>query len=317
MATIVTLTMNPALDTSTAVDRVVPEHKLRCGPLRFAPGGGGINVARAIRQLGGTAKPIYTCGGPFGRMLQQLLDAEGLEHQPVTIAGQTRASFTAGEEASDQQYRFTMPGPQIQATEWQHCLEILSSLDPRPDYLVAGGSLPPGVPDDFYAQVAQITAETGTRLIVDTSGEALHSAVYRGPGIYAIKPNLRELRTLARDELADERQQEKLARSLIEQGRSEVVMLSLGAAGGLLVTAEGSERLRAPTVPIRSKIGAGDSTVAGFTLGLARDMALRDAVRFGVAAGAAAVMTPGTALCRREDTERLHEQIAVDTDLLS
>lgn len=312
MATIVTLTMNPALDTSADVDRVVPDHKLRCGPPRFAAGGGGINVARAIGQLGGRAKSIYTSGGPFGRMLQQLLDEEGLEHQPVAIAGQTRESFTAGEAGSDQQYRFTMPGPQIQDAEWQHCLELLSNLDPRPDYLVASGSLPPGVPDDFYAQVAQITAETGTRLIVDTSGAALHAAVHRGPGIYAIKPNLRELRTLARDELADERQQEQLAHSLMKQGRSEVVILSLGAAGVLLVTADGSERLRAPTVPIRSKIGAGDSTVAGFTLALARSMALRDAVRFGVAAGAAAVTTPGTALCRRDDTERLYEQIAVE-----
>lgn len=310
MATIITLTMNPALDISAEIDRVVPEHKLRCGPPDFAPGGGGINVARAIAKLGGTATAIYTRGGPFGEMLRDLLDDEGMKTRPVTIAGPTRMSFTAGETSSEQQYRFAMPGPTLQEAEWQHCLDILANLDPRPDYLVASGSLPPGVPVDYYARLSRITAAGGSRLIVDTSGEALRATLREGQGVYAIKPNLRELRALAGDELVDEQQQEDLARDIIARGQSEVLILSLGAAGVLLVTAEGSERLRAPTVPIRSKIGAGDSTVAGFTLGLARAMPLRAAVRFGIAAGAAAVMTPGTELCRREDTERLYDQIA-------
>ncbi len=313
MAKIVTLTMNPALDISADVDRVVPEHKLRCGQPDFAPGGGGINVARAIARLGGAAGAIYTCGGPFGRLLQDLLNAEDLTSQAVAIVGPTRMSFTAGEQSSQQQYRFAMPGPQLQETEWQRCLDMLASLDPAPDYLVASGSLPPGVPIDFYARLSRITAAKHSRLIVDTSGEALRATLAEGRGVYAVKPNLRELRILAGNELADEQQQEAVARDIIAQGQSEVLILSLGAAGALLVTADGSERLRAPTVPIRSKIGAGDSTVAGFTLGLARGMPLRAAVRFGIAAGAAAVMTPGTELCRREDTERLYEQIAAQT----
>jgi len=128
--------------------------------------------------------------------------------------------------------------------------------------------------------------------------------------VFLVKPNVRELGELVDAELTSEQQQLAAARDLIRQGRCEVVVLSLGAGGALLITADNGEHIRTPTVPIRSKVGAGDSMVAGIVLGLSRDLTLSDAVRYGVAAGAAAVMTPGTELCRREDTERLFEQMS-------
>ena len=170
-----------------------------------------------------------------------------------------------------------------------------------------GQASPPGVPDDFYARLARLGDELGAKVIVDTSQRALCAAVEAG--VYLIKPNLRELSQLAGRDLEDEADQERVAGEIVRNGGARYVVVSLGAAGVLLVSEDGCERMRAPTVPIKSKVGAGDSMVAGIVLSLARGMPPREAVRFGVAAGAAAVMTPGTELCRREDTERLYERI--------
>jgi len=310
MEPILALTMNPAIDKGTGVDNVVPERKLRCHQPSFEPGGGGINVARAITKLGGTALILYPAGGPPGTMLEHLLDQEGLEHRKIPIRGWTRENLTVYEETSGQQFRFGMPGPDMSTSEWEECLQTFADVRPPPAYIVVSGSLPPGVPGDFYARVAAVAHKDGARVIVDTSGEALAMAVQEG--VFLIKPNLRELGHLTGVEIRGEAEQEEVARGIIQEGRSEVVVVSLGAAGALLVTKEGSRRFRAPTVPIKSKVGAGDSMVAGIVLGLAQGRSLADAVRLGVAAGAAAVMTPGTELCRREDTERLYEGLISD-----
>jgi 6-phosphofructokinase 2 len=167
------------------------------------------------------------------------------------------------------------------------------------------------VPDDTYAAVAEAAHSLGARPILDTSGAALRQAME--PGWFLLKPNLRELEHLAGRSLDSEPEQRDAARDFIERGWCEVVVLSMGAAGALLLTADRTEHVRSPTVPIESRVGAGDSMVAGLTLALARGLGLSDAVHFGVAAGAAAVMTPGTELCRRADTERLFEQMRAET----
>jgi 6-phosphofructokinase 2 len=200
-----------------------------------------------------------------------------------------------------------MPGPSVTEPEWQKCLTDLASLNFRPDYIVASGSLPPGVPDDFYTLVARISHQLGARLIVDTSGQALCEAV-KG-GVYLLKPNMNELKSLVGKDLKDEYQIESEVKKLIKSGKSEIVVVSLGAAGVMMVSKEGTERVRAPTVPIISKVGAGDSTVGGIVLSLARGMSIRDAVTYGVASGSATVMTPGSQLCRREDVERLYNNM--------
>jgi 6-phosphofructokinase 2 len=304
---IATLTMNPAIDKSSAVAQVVAEWKLRCDPPEYEPGGGGINVSRAIRKLGGDSVAFYPAGGLAGRMLSDLLDREGLQHQSMSIAGVTRENFTVLEKSTGQQYRFGMPGPTLQEEEWRQCLEEISHLLPQVDCLVASGRLPPGVPADFYGLLAKLVKEQNTRLIVDTSGDALRLAVEEG--VFLIKPNLQEFAELTGQERVDELLEEHLARELVSTNKSEAVVVSLGAAGVLVATPDGMERVQAPLVPINSKVGAGDSTVAGIVLALARGQSWREAIRFGVAAGAAAVMTPGTELCLREDVERLYEQL--------
>lgn len=307
MKTILTLTINPAIDASTTVDHVVPERKLRCEPPRFDPGGGGINVSRAIKRLGGESIALYTAGGFPGQMLQKLLDNEGLRHQPIPVEGLTRENLHVYEESTGQQFRFNMPGAPLAEAEWRLCLDMLATFQPRPDYVVLSGSLAPGVPEDFYASAARDARRLGARVILDTNGEPLRLAVQEG--VFLLKPNFRELGQLAGTKAEDEARLEASAEQLIADGRCEAVVVSLAAAGAILVTREGSERLMAPPVRAVSKVGAGDSMVAGIVLSLARGGSLREAARFGVAAGTATVMQEGTQLCRREDAERLYAQM--------
>ena len=303
MNTVVTFTPNPAIDASTAVDRVIADRKLRCGAPRFDAGGGGINVARVIHRLGGDATALFFSGGPTGELLHQLLERDGVANRTVHSEQWTRENVTVLEESSGRQFRFCMPGPQVTCEEWHSALELLGQWEPTPQFVVASGSLPPGVPPDGFAQVARTIKASGSRLVLDTSGSALVCGVTSG--VYLVKPNLRELAALAGVKIADEEHVKAAARSIVERGWSEVVVVSLGAGGALVVTATDCHRIIAPIVPVRSRVGAGDSMVAGIVLALVRDWPLAEAVRFGVAAGAAAVMQHGTELCHREDAERL------------
>ncbi len=306
MRKIVTLTMNPALDVSTSIHSVAPEIKLRCASPGFHPGGGGINVARAVHFLGGEACAVYAAGGHTGDKLQQLLTDEGIVQRALPIAGTTRESFTCYEDSSGLQYRFTLPGPALSQPEWRACLAACLAM--QPDYLVVSGSLPKGIPSDFFTELASRARAQQSRLILDSGGDALLAAGQAG--LFLLKPNLRELAQLTGASLVDEAQIQHAAQQLIESGLTEAVIVSLGAAGAALATRAEYVHLRAPIVPIRSKVGAGDSMVGGLVLALAQGRSLLDAARFAVAAGSAAVMTPGTQLCRKADVERLVAQVA-------
>lgn len=284
---------------------MAPDQNFRCRDPRRDPGGGGINVARAIRRLGGQARAVFAAGGSTGALLERLLEEEDVPAAAVRIEGFTRENLTLDEAGSDRQYRFILPGPELGRDEQEALVD--AALEGDPAYLVASGSLPPGVSADLYAELARRARDRGVRVVLDTSGDALREGA--GAGVFLLKPNLRELGQLVGRDVSEDPEQEDAARRLIAEQRAEAVVVSLGAGGALLVTREGVQRISAPTVPIRSKVGAGDSTVAGITLSLARGDDLGTAARFRVAAGAAAVMTPGTELCRRDDTERLFERL--------
>jgi 6-phosphofructokinase 2 len=310
MTDIVTITLNPAVDLSTTVDRIQPVAKLRGQSQRRDPGGGGINVARVIRRLGGEARAIYPVGGAIGSLLRQLLDQEGVASQTWTIAGETREDFFVDEIATGKQYRFILPGPQLNAFEWQECLKLVSALDPFPRHLVASGSLPEGVPDDFYARAARIARQRGAGFVLDTSGPALAAAV--AEGVDLIKPNLREMRELSGSEPSDAYEWEAAAEALVAGGKVATVALTMGHLGAALVTR--NEVLRAPPIPItpRSAVGAGDSFLAALIWRLSSGASREDAFRLAVAAGAAALIHPGTELCRIDDVERLAAEVTVE-----
>ncbi len=303
METILTVTMNPSIDVSAHAPHVIPDRKLRCKEVAYEPGGGGINVARVVQRLGGKTIALHASGGVLGKTLRKMLDAAELRHIHIEIEDTTRESIMVVDESTGQQFRFAFPGPELSESEWTACLERIDSLDPAPKYAVFSGSLPKGVPDDFYGMAAEKCKERGTKIVVDTPGTALIKAVQKG--VYLIKPNIRELQDLVQAELSGEDEIEEAARDLIGKGEVEVVVVSLGAGGAFVVTADGIRRYESPTVPIKSKVGAGDSMVGGIMTRLSSGHQIDDAVRYGLCAGAAAVMTPGSELCRRDDVEHL------------
>ncbi|MGE4473836.1 MAG: 1-phosphofructokinase family hexose kinase, partial [Stutzerimonas sp.] len=225
-------------------------------------------------------------------------------HLPVAISGDTRESFTVDEQASGLQYRFVLPGPRLSEQERLGCLAALRGLHPAPAYLVVSGSFTPGIEPSFFDELLALAGQVGARLVVDLSGEPLAYAARRG-GAYLIKPSLSELASLIGRMPESEREQEGALRELIAAGAAEVIVLSLGAAGALYASGDRLERISAPSVPMVSAVGAGDSMLGAVVLALAQGRELGDAVRYGVAAGAATVMRPGTQLCLREDVERL------------
>lgn len=310
MAAIATLTMNPALDLATETERVRPTDKLRCAAPRYDPGGGGINVARVACRLGAQAVAVFPSGGPAGALLEELLADECVDARPVAIAGRTRESFVVSERESGDQYRFVMPGPELSEDEQERCLAALGALSPAPAIVAMSGSLPPGVAPGYAARVARLCRRIGARLVLDTSGPALAAAA--GEGVFLLKPNLRELEELAGRAIASEDDELAAARSLVEGRAAEAVVLSLGERGALLVTAEAAERVASPRVTVASAVGAGDSMVAGIACGLVAGLPLARAVRLGTAAGAAALITAGTGLARRDDVERLWREMSGD-----
>lgn len=313
---IVTLCMNPALDITTSTDVVRPTDKLRCAAARYDPGGGGVNVAHIAQVLGAAATAVFPAGGPAGELVDSLLLADGLTTQRIMIGGSTRESFTIDETSTDRQYRFVLPGPALTVSEQTECLSRLSRAAASAAIVVASGSLPPGVPEDFYQQVASICTDIGVRLLVDTSGGGLTQI---NSGVFLLKPSVRELQEAVGRVLRTGPEQLSAAMELIDRGAARYVLVSRGAAGAILASRDGG-RLFAPVpVPHGSGVGAGDAMVAGVAVGLVRGWPLTDAVRLGIAAGAAMLLTPGTAPCTREDTERLLEQTEdpVDVDLVA
>ncbi|HSP33859.1 MAG TPA: 1-phosphofructokinase family hexose kinase [Thermoanaerobaculia bacterium] len=310
MKTIVTLTMNPAIEMFLETGRMSPGHKLHCPAPIYVPAGGGITVSRAIRRLGGTSVAIFPAGGAAGEMLATMLLREQIPAEIIRIRDTTRQDVNIVERATGFEYRFAVPGPELALEEWEQCLDALRHRSPAAEIVVASGSLPPSVPVDFYGRVAAVARDCGFRLIVDTSGEPLRHAA--APGTYILKPNVSELSIIAGGSVS-QTIVEAAARSIVSNGGAEAVVVSIGAAGAMIVDRRGLRRVNAPIVPIASRSGAGDSMVAGIAVALARGWDLDDAVQFGVAAGSSAVSSPGVQVCRRDETEMLFEQMRAHT----
>ncbi len=309
MPSIATFTANPAIDVSAAVDEVAPIRKLRCTAARRDPGGGGINVARVVKRLGGDVTAIYPVGGSTGELLRRLVDREGVASVTVEIAEDTREDFSVLEKASGRQYRFILPGPLVSAAEWQRCLDAFALVMRTPDFIVASGSLPPGIAEDAYAELARLAKGRGSKLVLDTTGAPLAAALREG--VYLIKPNLRELRELVGEPLLDEADWVRASRTLVDSGRAAVVALSLGHHGALVTAADAA--FRAPALEIQpvSTVGAGDSFLGALVLALAQGLSLAEAMRYGVAGGSGALLNPGTELCHADDVRQLYSKVRI------
>lgn len=310
MTLILTVTPNPALDVFAAAPTIRPGVKLRCTSAGRDPGGGGVNVARVVSRLGGRAVAVYPAGGACGQELQSLVRRDAVESLVAPIEGPTRENFTLFDEAIGEEYRFVLPGPRLSQVEWMRCLKAVAGFDRRADFICASGSLPPGAPEDFYARIGEIARLKEIPFVVDTSGGALKAALREG--VYLLKPNLAELREVVDGALDDEASLIAACRTLIASGGAEVVALTLGGQGALLVTAEAA--WRSPPLPIqpRSSVGAGDSFLGAMLWALAAGQDLPTAFAHGAAGGAAALLAPGTTLATAGEVRALLGRVVVE-----
>ncbi|TRX38113.1 1-phosphofructokinase family hexose kinase [Flavobacterium sp. ZT3R18] len=300
---IVTLTVNPALDKSAHFMGLVAEQKIRCDEPRFDAGGGGINVSKAISRLGGTSLAVFTSGGPTGKMLEELVAKESIVFQAIPVQTWTRESFVAVDDNTNSQYRFGFTGGEITAEEEQVILNSVANLKPK--FMVASGSLNEGLSANFYRKIAEIAKQSGAKLIVDTSGEALKKVLETG--VYLIKPNVGELAKLIGVKRLEMEEVNEAAKQIITKGSAEIVVVSLGPQGAVLVTKDNYEFVPAPNVAKKSTVGAGDSMVGGMVWALSQNKSLKEVIRWGVACGSAATMNEGTQLFKGADAQRLFE----------
>jgi 6-phosphofructokinase 2 len=302
---ITTLTINPSLDKSTHFAGLVPEQKIRCLKPRYDAGGGGINVSKAILKLGGNSLCIYTSGGSSGEMLEELITNQLIESAIIKTKNWTRENFIAFDDLTKSQYRFGFPGNELLDVD----IDIISNTikELQSDYLVISGSLNEGLSSDFYQKIAETAKQSNTKVIVDTSGEALQKVLETR--VYLVKPNIGELAKLIGVERLEIDEVAPAAQKLIEKGSAEIVVVSLGPQGAVLVTATQTEFVPAPNVIKKSTVGAGDSMVGAMTWALSQGKSMKEVVQWGVACGSAATMNEGTQLFKVEDAKRLFEEL--------
>ena len=308
MVRIFTLTLSPSLDSATITAQIYPEGKLRCSAPVFEPGGGGINVARAITHLGGKATAIFPAGGATGEHLVTLLADEQVPVQTVDAHDWTRQNLHVHVESNSEQYRFVMPGATLSDDEFRQLEEKVLAIESG-SILVISGSLPPGVKTDKLTQLIQAAQRQGIRCIVDSSGDALTAALALG-GIELVKPNQKELSALVKRDLTQPDDVRTAAEELVKSGKAHRVVVSLGPQGALAVDATGFVQVVPPPMKSQSTVGAGDSMVGAMTLKLAQGASLKEMTRYGVAAGSAATINQGTRLCSLADTDKIYQYLA-------
>jgi 6-phosphofructokinase 2 len=293
---IVTLTLNPAVDKSVKVDGLLPDNKLICHSVHHQAGGGGINISRVLKQLNVNSTCIFTSGGDNGKFLNQELINSNIITLPVKIQSWTRENLSVVDTLTNLQYRFGMPGSKLTEKEKTIIFKTVSKQLLVGDMLVISGSLAEDISANFYAEIIRSLAIKKIKIVLDTSGRALTEALKEN--VFLIKPNQRELAQLAGKEFLDSHEQEEFAKSLVEAGRVNYVIVSLGSKGALIVSKDGIHYQNPPTVEVKSTIGAGDSMLAGIIFGLLENESPQNILKWGVACGTAATMQEGTDLAQ-------------------
>ncbi|OGW81615.1 MAG: 1-phosphofructokinase [Omnitrophica bacterium RIFCSPHIGHO2_02_FULL_51_18] len=303
---IATVTINPSIDQHMVIDKLVKDDAIRVREIRRFPGGKGINVSRAVKELGGETVAFSVAGGCAGYMLKSLLTDQGIFFQAIEVPQETRINVIVTDQSDKTQTRMSAEGPRMELKDVDELFKKILSCVPFPEWWVLGGSLPPGVPSDFYARLITLLQGQGAKCILDADDEPLKLGIQSKP--YLIKPNEYEMERLAGRSLTSESSLVEAATEIVESG-IEMVVVTLGKKGALVVTRELVCYATTPQVPVKSRVGAGDSFLAGFVTGLVRKSSLEETLRFAMACGTAAIMNDGTALCRSADVEKILPQI--------
>lgn len=302
MSNIYTLTLNPAVDRELTVPAIEFDSVLRASAWQVDFGGKGFNVSRMLKSLGTTSTALGFAGGKSGELLRDGLESLGIATDFIWIGGETRTNVSIVTEAHDQYVKVNEPGPTLSFAEQHRLLDQVRALSRPDDWWVLAGSLPPGIAANFYAQLIEIIQSAGAQAILDSSGDALAQGCEAAP--FLVKPNDVEIQKITGLPVDNEVQIRAAARRLGEMGVTNVVV-SLGKQGAMLVTPDGHGLVKSPKIEERNPIGAGDSLVGGLVWGLSQEMPLVDALRWGVACGAAAASLPGTGVGSRDLVEKL------------
>ena len=305
--TILTITLNPSVDKSSSVENISPEKKLRCNSPKYEAGGGGVNVSRALKRLEISSDAFFTSGGRTGRLLEELLQAEQLNIFPFYVTTETRENFTVLDIYSNKQYRFGFPGELLTQQEQNEILNMVEIMNPFPDFVVISGSLPAETDADVIRLLVNKCKSKGSKVIIDTSGEALKAAVEEG--VFLLKPNIGELAALVGKDKLEETDVDQAAQLIISQGKAEIVVVSLGSQGAILFSATEKIQIEAPKVEVKSTVGAGDSMVAGMVSILVKGGDYKEVLSMGIACGSATTMAEGTGLFTKENAMRLFNRI--------
>lgn len=302
---IITVTLNPCIDKSSKAATLKPDSKLRCTEVVNEPGGGGINVSKGLKKLETASIALFPAGGHNGGMLRGLLDEGEIHYHAVDTQVETRENWIVQIDDSKEQYRFTFPGRAVEEKAIVRLIDDIKSFSPT--FIVASGSLPPGLPPYFYGLLVKAANAIDAKCIVDTSGEALEAL--KGRNAYLIKPNIGELCKLLKVDWIDPHDVVHAARQALRDGFAEMAAVSMGPKGAWLVTKSEQYFVEAPDVPKRSTVGAGDSMVAGMTYKLQKHGTLEESLAMGVACGSAATMNEGSQLFNAEDAFRLYHEL--------
>jgi len=303
---IVCICLNPTIDMYCEADAIFAFSKIRTHSQKISPGGGGVNVARVLSNFHVPCELVYMSGGSTGILLDSELQSYEIHKRAFKNNSPTRVAYTVHLPSKQQEFRFVPDGPVVSKESWQQLLKHVSSVALQEnDVVVASGSLPNGVPDDAYAKIADVVQKAGARFVLDSSGVGLSKALDARHKIFLVKPSLRELQNLA-DRKLDEAEAREFAQQMVTDDLAQNVAVSLGSHGAFLVTREGVLRAPAQLVKVHSAVGAGDSFVGAMVYSLSQGEPIATAFRYGLAGGAAAVMTAGDQLCNAQDVKSLY-----------
>lgn len=305
---IITFTINPAIDVFGVTDEIFDDSKSRCQKASSLPGGGGINVARNIHRMGSAVAAVFPSGGLNGELLKKLIQADGTPFKAVDIVDETRQNFAITETKRDIMHHFVFPGPVLTESEYNACLKALFSFHPAPKYMVLSGSIPTGMPNDFYKKITIQAKEQGIKVILDTSGPALSESLFTGA--YLAKLNRREFASLGYDEHVSVEELQKQMKTLVNRDAVDVLIVTLNRGGAVLVSKCGESLFfDAPKVHIVSHVGAGDSFVSALVHQLNMGTPLKRAAHYGVAAAAVTVQLEGNQLHDLDWLERMVNEV--------
>lgn len=298
---------------SASVNKIVIGPKLRCDGGRLDPGGGGVNVSRAIRILGGQSKTFVATAGTLGDLLAEELRFEGIDPIRFETEGQTRQSISVYEESTGEQLRLVLPGPVWKQGRCREVMQRILEATDESALVVASGGLPRGIPDDFYVQLNTAILAAGGKVILDTSQGALTTAVRSVvKPYYVLRMDRLEAEELAGHSFSTQYEMASYARKLVHDGVAETIILARGGEGSIFATAHKCFMIHPPKVKPFSKVGAGDSFVGALTMSLSQGHTLEQAGLMATSAAASAVQTDATNLCEKHVTEGFVDECVLE-----